>query len=296
MSDTSASVAGAPGTITVVDTGDDHSPSTAHSEPSRKRSRADAGLPPVEEGSPSPLHRPQDGGVPTFTVNENDEDDDDEMEEDKSDIQRLLDAKHRRRRLGRHMAKDQIEEDLADVKKFLALPEEDKEAYLSIYEYDGSDDNLLEGLAKASALALRFGLAYTVEPKNYDLVSMALDFPEVKDSMATIWDFVDISEHKSTKTIKMVAAVGHIGDTLMGAAMKLYQAVGRASELRDRKEELARNRASGIQSVFDLTGTHGDASSSTYAQGASTSTSHASSGFSSTATVQTGGTITVLAD
>lgn len=177
--------------------------------------------------------------------------------EEKSEVQRLLDAMHRRRRLGRHMASEQVKEDLEEVKKFLSLPEADKEAYLSIYEYDGSGDNLVDGMAKASSLALRVGLAYTVHPRDYDLASIALDMPEVKDSLATIWDCVDVTQYGDLKAIKAAAAVGHIGDTLLGVAMKLYQSVARASELRDRKEQMDRRRASGTQSVFDLSGVNG---------------------------------------
>ena len=172
-------------------------------------------------------------------------------EEQKSDVQRLLEAKHRRRRLGRHLSQAQMDEDLEDVKRFLAMTPEDKRAYLSIFEYDGTNDNMIEGLAKASSLALRAGLAYVVEPDDYDLATLALEMPEVKDSLATIWDCVDLDQYAGGKMIKAASAIGHIGDTLLSAAMKLFQGVRRASDLRKRAADIQRRRSEGIQSVFD---------------------------------------------
>lgn len=248
---------GAPGSITIVDT--DVGDLGARRTTNTKRLRAEAQIDLADLGAPD-AHRSEAGAAPTYHVSEAEAYG--EIEEGveapaKSDVQRLLDAKHRRRRLGRHMAQDQIQEDLDDVKKFLALPEADREAYLTIYEYDGSTDNLVEGLAKASSLALRIGLAYTVAPKDYDLAAMALDMPEVKDSLATIWDCIDIDQYTETKLIKGAAAVGHIGDTLMGAAMKLYQGIARAAELRERHAALEKRKAAGVQSVFDLSGNNG---------------------------------------
>lgn len=171
--------------------------------------------------------------------------------EEKSDIQRLLEAKQRRRRTGRNMAQVQVEEDLEDVKRFQAMSPEDKKAFLSIYEYDGTGDNLIDGLAKASSLALRVGLAYVVEPDDYDLASLALEMPDVKDSLALIWDCVDLDKYGYGKLAKAASAIGHIGDTILSAGMKLYQGVMRASDLRKKAADLERRREAGIQSPFD---------------------------------------------
>lgn len=239
---------GGAGTITVV--GGSSSPGDLPpvSEARRKRDRDETTLPAIDLGAPGV---PEDPAVETHYVNESEYYGEVQPESPKSQVQRLLNAKRRRRRLGRHMAQEQVNEDMDDVKKFLSLNDADKEAYLAIYEYDGSSDNIVEGLAKASSLALRVGLAYTVRPKDYDIASMALDMPEVKDGLATIWDCVDIENQADTKFIKMAAAIGHVGDTMMGTAMKLYQGVARAAELRERKEQMERRKAAGVQSVFD---------------------------------------------
>lgn len=246
-----SSALGTPGTITVV------APPAEEElvRKSRKRSREDAALPPAVDLETPPAQRDFEGQAPTYYVDESEDDAGvDGDAKPKSDVHRLLEAKHRRRRMGRHVGNDQIQEDLDDVKKFLSLSPEDREAYLSIYEYDGSSDNLVEGLAKVSTLALRVGLAASVHPRDYDLASIALDMPEVKDSLATIWDCVDITSYADVRAVRAASAIGHIGDTLLGAAMKLYQGVARASELRYRREQMERRKSQGIQSVFDLTG------------------------------------------
>lgn len=277
MTDNAPISVGPPGTITVVDPNLDVPRRDESKQTSRKRKRINKT--PSEDDDSNVAHKAKrmmtmqstvdmcddDGDdvnndTPVMYVGEReahgeeyDEDEDSETHVDnRSPVQRFLDAKHRRRRLGRHMAKDQVEEDLEDVKRFLSLSEADREAYLSIYEYDGSKDNVVQGLAKASSLALRVGLLYTVPPRDYDLASMALDMPEIRDSLETIWDCVDLDYFQATKTMKSLSAVGHIGDTLLGAAMRLYQGVARASELRDRKDQIERRKASGGQSLFDL--------------------------------------------
>lgn len=234
----------------------------------RKRTRNDANLPAVDEGAP-PVHRgtmatddshqPEGGSDPSDYLQVMDqrvEEGAAEEPDEKSDIQRLLEAKHRRRRQGKHMSQAEVDEDLEDVKRFLALSEADRKAYLSIYEYDGSRDNLIEGMAKASSLALRMGLAYTIPAEDYDLATMAMEMPEVKDSLATIWDCVDFEEYASGKALKFFAAVGHVGDTLVSAAMKLYQGVSRAADLRRRSADILRRKEAGLQSVFDQRAVH----------------------------------------
>lgn len=259
---------GAPGTITVVDPSID-SPShnitdTVPKRSVRKRKRQsleDA----VEDEVPPQAKRvtlPEIGGdecdygdnsPPTYLVGEKEVygERDEEPVDTRTPVQRFLDAKHRRRRLGRHMAREQVQEDLEDVKKFLSLSHEDREAYLSIYEYDGTKDDVVAGLAKASSLALRVGLLYTVHPKDYDLAAMALDTPEVKDSLENIWDCVDLDYFGATKTMKAASAVGHIGDTILAGAMKMYQGIQRASALREAKDAIRRRDALGVQSLFD---------------------------------------------
>lgn len=162
----------------------------------------------------------------------------------KSQIARLLDAKRKRRRTGRLMAQEQINEDLEDVKHFMQMPEEEKEAYLAIYEYDDGGERMIQGLAKASSMSLKLGMAFAVHPQDYDLVQKAIDLPEVQDGISLIWDCVDVSDCSEYKAIKMASAIGHIGDTLIGAAMKAYNAVTRVAEYR-RKQQSS-------QSVFDL--------------------------------------------
>lgn len=255
---------GAPGTITVVDT------ETNPSVQSRKRSRENVVQAPDDPGAPEARRNyAEDTGVaaPTYHVSEqeaygeepvSESDEEGEENEPQSQIHRLLAAKRRRRRLNRHMGNDQIQEDLDDVKKFLSLSEADKEAWLAIYEYDGSGDQLVEGLAKASSLALRLGLATTVPPKDYDLVNTALEMPEVKDGIAAMWDCVDIAGYADTKFLKAAAAVGHVGDTMAGALMKCYQGINRAAQLRDRRDQMAlRQQSTGVQSIFDVSGQNG---------------------------------------
>lgn len=273
---------GEPGTITVVDVAAATDPKAQINHGvdrrARKRHREDQ-LPDREGGDEEddgsrhvsiPYGPPQvaEYSPPINYVNEQDPEGEEEEEMDeeeehqmikraeKTDIQRLLDARHRRRRLGKHMAQDQLDEDLEAVKKFLELSEEDKEAYLAIYEYDPSKDNIVEGLGKATSLALRVGLAKTIRPKDYDFVSLALDMPEVKDSIAALWDCVDLEEYKGTKILKFAVAAGHIGDTLVGTGMKVYHKIGQAAELRDRKEQLERRRLNGGHSVFDRSAHH----------------------------------------
>lgn len=249
MSETDAT-AGAPGVITIVEP-EQNDTSTVKSSAQRKRKRVDTDLSSLEDDEFNDPHRDAPP-VMYATQNQVDGIEEDVYEPPKSQVQRLLDAKHRRRRLGKHVANEQIQEDLDDVKKFLSLSEDDREAYLSIYEYDGTTDNIIEGLTKATAMGLRVGLACTVDARDYDLAAMALDMPEVKDSLATIWDCVDVPSYANQKAIKAVSAVGHIGDTLVGAAMRIYQGVSKASELRNRKEQMERRKEQGIQSIFDL--------------------------------------------
>lgn len=130
------------------------------------------------------------------------------------------------------MAQEQINEDLADVKQFMQLPEEEKEAYLAIYEYDDGGEKLIQGLTKASSMSLKLGMAFAVHPQDYDLVQKAIELPEVQDGISLIWDCVDVSEYSEVKAVKMASAIGHIGDTLLGAAMKAYNAVARVAEYR----------------------------------------------------------------
>src|SRR5262249_43644015 len=146
-------------------------------------------------------------------------------------------------------------------------------------------EDLAEGLSKATTLALRFGLAYTTHAKDYDIVDSALELPEVKDSIATLWDCVDLP--KSNKMWRGAAAVGHIGDTVLRSAMKLYQTVGRAAEMRTQREEMERKKASGVQSVFDLSGNnhHGNSSSAGHVQ---------SGGFESASVAAGAGTVQII--
>lgn len=255
------------GSITVVDT----TPSGTVTSAPKKRSRADAMLPADDEYAPD-AHRLEEGSAPVHYVNENEAYGIEPEQAMKTPVQRLLDARHRRRRLGRHMANDQVQEDLDEVKKFLAMSEADREAYLSIYEYDGSSDNLVQGLARASSLALRVGLAYTVAPKDYDLASLALEMPEVKDSLETVWDCVDVTQYGDARALKTISAIGHVGDTLLGAAMKLYQGVAKAAELRQRSDVIERRKAAGDQSVFDISGRANNGQQTSTVVAATTST------------------------
>lgn len=180
-----------------------------------------------------------------------------ESDTPKSQVERLLNAKHRRKRFGKHVSQEQMKEDLEDVKHFLSLTEEEKQAYLCIYEYDGYDEMKAAGLAKASSLALRVGLAYTVKPDNYDMVCIALDQPEVKDSIATLWDCVDVDQYASVRTIKSISAIGHIGETLLGAGMNLYQGIQKAAQVRKTVLERRQNMGTDTteartQSAFDF--------------------------------------------
>ncbi len=245
MSETDA---GTPGVITIVEP-EKQDEKTTTSQRNVKRKRVDTEH---MDDDNDDLHVSHRDAPPVMYASENQVYGIQEQEPPRSQVQRLLDAKHRRRRLGKHVGNEQIQEDLADVKKFLSLSDEDKEAYLTIYEYDGTTDNIIEGLTKATSMGLRVGLACTVDARDYDLAAMALDMPEVKDSLATIWDCVDVPSYANQKAIKAVSAVGHIGDTLIGAAMKIYQGVSRASELRNRKEQMERRKEQGIQSIFDL--------------------------------------------
>ena len=200
-------------------------------EKSKKRPREDVSEASYDEDAPPPSKR-------WASIEEVEED------EPKSQIARLLDAKRKRRRTGRLMAQEQMNEDLADVKHFMQLPESEKEAYLAIYEYDDGGEKMIQGLTKASSMSLKLGMAFAVHPQDYDLVQKAIDLPEVQDGISLIWDCVDVSEYSDVKAVKMAAAIGHIGDTLLGAAMKAYNAVTRVAEYR-RKQQ-------GNQSVFDL--------------------------------------------
>jgi hypothetical protein len=246
----------APGTITVVDP--DSAAPGAQPVPvranGRKRKRAEqAPADRVVEGEVT-----EEDGIPTQHISQeqwNTKDDPPAEQEHTSSsyVQRLLDAKHRRRRTGKHVEQAQLKEDLEDVKKFLAMSDEDKEAYLLIYEYDDTRRSTVDGLAKASSLALRVGLAYTIPSRDYDIAAVALDQPEVKDSITNLWDIVNLDGYEQTAAVKGLSALGHIGDVILTAFMKIYQNITRAGEMRDKKEEQARQRGAGVQSMFDVT-------------------------------------------
>lgn len=244
-----APIADAPGTITVVEP--DNVPQQQQQNTSRqKRKRSEAShqelIRDVEERD--------EARAPTVYVNESEmhASEDPEPEPQKSQVQRLLDAKHRRRRQGKHVAHAQLAEDLEDVKRFLSLSDADKEAYLSIYEYDNTTDHIVEGLTKATTLGMRVGMAYSLEPADYDLAEMALDLPEVKDALATVWECVDLDSYTHVRAVKATAAAGHLADTIFSCFMKAYQGVAKAAKMRRTHETILAQRAAGNQSPFDL--------------------------------------------
>lgn len=244
-SSSTTTTAAAAGSITVVES----------SSNTKKRSSTEAGLqdPPAIKKSQTTysskvetIHEePEESGE--------DDSDSEEPAKELTPIQRLIQAKHKARRQGRNLKKDQIAEDLADVRQFLALSDEDKEAYLQIHEYDPTLDNLVDGLSKFTTLLLRTGMAAHFDPAEYDLVSGALEMPEIKDSISAIWDCVDVVGYGKYKPVKLAAAAGHIGDTVAGAAMKLYHTIDKAAEIRARlKAQQERKLANNGQSPFNV--------------------------------------------
>lgn len=212
-----------------------------------------------------------DERVPIEYTNEKDLYRDEEQFDARTQVERLLDAKRRRRRMGRHVAEEQIREDLEDVKRFLSLPEADRDAYLSIYEYDGNEEEVIDGLAKLSSLGIRTWIAYNRPAKDYEFAALALDNPQVKDALASAWSCLDIAKIADKKPIKAAVALGHVGDVLLNTGMSVYQAVNTRADDRDRILRMERKKQTGVQSVFDLSS---NGSNEAHSSGSSSGAGH----------------------
>lgn len=270
-----------PGSITVVGGGSDDILPDIHNTNRRrgKRSGDHHSHGSTSEGVLPQARRPrvtddrEEGDVPIEYTDEREFYGESAPIDSRSQVERLLDAKRRRRRMGRHVAEEQIKEDLEDVKRFLALPEADRDAYLSIYEYDGNEEEVVEGLAKLSSLGIRTWLAYNRPAKDYEFAALALDNPKVKDALASAWGCLDIAKLADKKPIKAAVALGHVGDVLLNTSMSVYQAVNARADDRDRALRIERKKHSGVQSVFDLSSSNGN-TNETYSTGTTQGVEH----------------------
>lgn len=219
-----------------------------------------------ELGDPEGAHEMQDPALPIVEHSEraiqvfNSADQDEQEEEDAKprhestaeQVERLLTAKRRRHRLGRLTAQENLASDMEDVKKFLSLSKADREAFLVVYEFDDFKESVVSGCAKASSLVLRMALAKLVAPDNFDLVSVALDLPDTKNSLLTLWEMVDPEDYLDLRYIRALSAVGHLGDVLLTTGMNIFNSITKAAEIRQLQKDLELRRAFGVQSVFDV--------------------------------------------
>ena len=267
----------APGVITVVTAPEENAPKV-------KRPRARKAKRPRETVAPSPdpaeddelespenhMDSPHPANVRTITLDEENgtvEDGGDDMSvteveepEPRNKVQRFIDALHRRRKGTRHMSDAMIQEDFEQVKNFLSCSEEEQDAYLAIYEYDHNRDVIKSGIGKVATMSLRFALLRAVAPQHYSLVDDALKTPEVMDTVDSIYDVANLGE-LNPKVMRVVANVGHIGDTLLQTSMNLYAALSKlAEEHQNRQKAIAAYRNPGATEAtrhFDQSSRYG---------------------------------------
>ena len=172
----------------------------------------------------------------------------------KPDLQRFLDAKRKRRRLGTRFSDQQLQTDIADAREFLALSDVDKQAYLSVYEYDNSNHSVVEGLTKVSTVGLKVALAFTTPVVHYPLAMAALNSAEVQDTLGSMIECSDnLSLFSDSKYIKLLASIGHSADTVATLFMNTMGMVSRAASLASEKP-VERATARSVHSLFDLDG------------------------------------------
>lgn len=150
------------------------------------------------------------------------------------ELRRVIAAVRRKRRLGSHLDRANIAEDMAEVKAIMALKPEEREDFLTMYEFDTSGVNLVGGLAKATRMCIRGGLMKWCLPKNFDLVNAVVDKPDFQDALETMWECADVGEFVEEKHVRLIASLGHVGDSLVTAFMKIKSSVDRVGEERDR--------------------------------------------------------------
>lgn len=238
---------------------------------SKKRVRVEMGSEVAEDNLDSLDAPPEPKRPATMEVSEpneeievfsdGDSDDDDEEEEKTRDtlqirVHRLLAAKRRMRRLGKHMMNQYLEEDKTDVEAFMALTKEQQLAYLALYEFDSTSDDMLEGMAKLSSMAVRGYAGIMCSSTEAEIVNRLLEAPEVKDSLATAWDCVGVGALANSKPVRFISAAGHVGDAIARAIITVKAKAEEITEKVKRSEELEKRKASGIQSIFDVRASH----------------------------------------
>ena len=196
--------------------------------------------------------------IEVFSEHDDSSDDEDDKKQDslRFRVHRLLAAKRRMRRLGKHVMTKHLEEDKADVEGFMALTKEQQLAYLALYEFDSTSDDLLEGMSKVSSMAVRTYASTMCSSSKAEIINRLLDSPEVKDCLATAWDCVGIGSLANSKPVKFLSATGHVGDAVARCLITVNAKAEEISKKVKQSEELEKRKASGTQSIFDFEEKH----------------------------------------
>lgn len=173
-----------------------------------------------EEGTPDLPENTTDSGVETMAP---------PVSEKSARGQRLLIARHKRRALGQEAANEELESDIAALKAFYALPEDEQEAYLTCYELKKDEHTALkDGLSRATTCGIRLFAARALPTRSYSHVVNALDKAEVRDGIRQLWEEFDIKPYADARLVKIVAAVGAIADSVVKTSLQVISTAASA--------------------------------------------------------------------
>lgn len=135
---------------------------------------------------------------------------------------RLIVARRKRRCLGQEVANAELEADLAAVKAFYALPEDEQEAYLACYEVQKDENTAMkDGLSQATTCGIRLFAARVLPPRSYGHITTALDKAEVRDGIRRLWEEFDLKPYADYRGVKILSALGAIADSVVKTSLQV---------------------------------------------------------------------------
>ena len=149
-------------------------------------------------------------------------------------IQRFMELQRTKRARGAasSLAQEETDKLFAEFKVFRAMPDDEKEAYLELHEFDHTSARLTRGLAKATMAGLRMSLMSMVSVEDYDIAEHVMNSSELKDTVLSGWECVNIGKYANHAPVKLLSNAGHLADGFFNIAMRALRAVRKAGEER----------------------------------------------------------------